>query len=55
MSARKLGRFAGLVFVLAALFAGGVGVVDHNAKHSGAVASAQSAARPAQMLEVIWD
>jgi hypothetical protein len=55
MSARKLGRFAGLVFVLAALFAGGAGVASHDAKHSGAAATAQSAALPAQMLEVIWD
>jgi hypothetical protein len=55
MSARKLGRFAGLVFVLAALFAGGVGVADHSTEHSGAAAIAQSAASPAQMLEVIWD
>ena len=54
MSARKLGRFAGLVFVLVALIAGGAGAAEQSAKHSGAAATTHSAI-PVQMLEVIWD
>jgi hypothetical protein len=54
MSARKLGRFARLVFVLAALVAGGVGAAEISASHAGAPAAVHSAI-PAQMLEIVWD
>jgi hypothetical protein len=54
MSARKLGRLAGLVFVLAAIFAGGVGAADLSAKHAGAPATVHSAAQ-VRSLEIIWD
>jgi hypothetical protein len=54
MSARKLGRFAGLVFVLAALFAGGVGAADLSASHTGTSATVQSANK-VNSLEVVWD
>ena len=56
MSARKLSRFAGLVFVLAA-FLGGVGAAAEGAKHgtggsndSAAVVTAASAFGP----DIIW-
>jgi|tagenome__1003787_1003787.scaffolds.fasta_scaffold20940156_5 hypothetical protein len=53
MSARKLGRLAGLVFVLAAVF-GGVGVATHDAQHeSGGAASAVVAIRKVT-LETVW-
>ena len=54
MSARKLGRLAGLVFVLAAIFAGGVGAAELSADHAGAPATAQSAAQVSN-LEILWD
>lgn len=54
MSARKLGRFACLVFVLAAVFGGGVGAADLTAKSTGAVSAAQSAA-PAPLSDIIWE
>lgn len=54
MSARKLGRVAGLVFVLAAIFAGGVGAADLTAKHSGAASISHSAIQE-RNLEVIWE
>ena len=52
MSARKLGRLAGLVFVLAAVF-GGVGaasVGQHEAGGSTAVTSAMQM----RTLETVW-
>jgi hypothetical protein len=52
MSARKLGRLAGLVFVLAAVF-GGVGaatVAQHEAGGSTAVTSALQM----RMNETVW-
>ena len=59
MSARKLGRLAGLVFVLAAIFAGGVGAADLSAKHAGAPAAVSPAtvnsAAQVRSLEIIWD
>jgi hypothetical protein len=39
MSARKLSRFAGLVFVLAAVF-GGIGVANHAVAHEAGGTSA---------------
>jgi|1186.fasta_scaffold100697_2 hypothetical protein len=49
MSARKLGRFAGLVFVLAA-FLGGVGAAS--AEHA---AGGESAAAKVVSLSIDWD
>jgi hypothetical protein len=49
MSARKLGRFAGLVFVLAVVF-GGVGATAGAEHDSGAAAVVQMT-----MLQVDWD
>jgi hypothetical protein len=54
MSARKLGRFARLVFVLAAIFAGGVGAAQLGADHAGAPAAVHRAI-PVQSLEWVWD
>ncbi|MEV6844815.1 hypothetical protein [Actinoplanes sp. NPDC051411] len=54
MSTRKLGRLARLVFVVAALFAGGVGAAEISANHAGAPATVRSA-QAAQMLEVVWE
>jgi hypothetical protein len=49
MSARKLGRLAGLVFVLAAAF-GGIGAVGHVAQHESSHVSAIDMG----MLEGVW-
>jgi hypothetical protein len=54
MSARKLGRFAGLVFVLAALIAGGVGAVELGTNHSSSVPATHQAIK-LQQLDLIWD
>ena len=58
MSARKLGRLAGLVFVLAAVF-GGVNAAAYGAAHSDEATSttAQGAHSEvtARTLEVIWE
>lgn len=54
MSARKLGRFARLVFVLAALVAGGVGAAHVSADRAGAPAAVHSASSM-QSLEIVWD
>jgi len=51
MSARKLGRFAGLVFVLAVVF-GAVGAVS--VEHAHAVTGASAAAQSVN-LSVEWD
>jgi hypothetical protein len=51
MSARKLGRLAGLVFVLAAVF-GGVGVASHAATHEAG--SSTSSAISMIALEGVW-
>jgi hypothetical protein len=53
MSARKLGRLAGLVLVLAAVF-GGVGVVDHAIAHETGASSSWSGAIDLQALEGTW-
>jgi hypothetical protein len=52
MSARKLGRLAGLVFVLAAVF-GGIGVASHVSKHETGGTAAASVVKTAD-LEIIW-
>jgi hypothetical protein len=61
MSARKLGRLAGLVFVLAAVF-GGVNAAGYNAAHGAeATNTAAQAAQTSQnevtarTLEVVWE
>ncbi len=56
MSARKLGRLVGLVFVLAAVIGGSVsaGTADA-ASRAGVVASADKGAVEASTLEIIWD
>jgi hypothetical protein len=56
MSARKLGRFASLVFVLAAIF-GGVGAADLAVKHTGAhhATTTTPTALHVQSLEIIWE
>jgi hypothetical protein len=54
MSTRKLGRFARLVFVVAALAVGGVGAAAISAIHAGAPAAVHSAI-PVQSLELVWD
>jgi hypothetical protein len=53
MSARKLGRLAGLVFVLAAVF-GGIGVASDVARHEAGVIL--HADYPGQMLtlDLVW-
>lgn len=53
MSARKLARFAGLVFVLAAISASGVGAADLTAKHNGAHTT--YSAIQAGTQEVVWE
>jgi hypothetical protein len=53
MSARKLGRLAGLVFVLAAVF-GGIGVASQVAKHEAGGSSAITSVARMATLEVIW-
>ena len=57
MSARKLGRLAGLVFVLVAVIGGGsVGAGAASAKPRVAVvASADKGTVEARTLEIIWD
>jgi len=52
MSARKLSRFAGLVFVLAAVF-GGVGAASAVAEHE-TEAVAASTASPLTLLDMNW-
>jgi hypothetical protein len=52
MSARKLGRLAGLVFVLAAVF-GGIGIPSHVSEHEAGGTTDISAVEMAN-LEVIW-
>jgi hypothetical protein len=55
MSARKLSRLAGLVFVLAAAF-GGVGAASVSAERDagGAQAAAVQAAGTVNRIDVIW-
>lgn len=57
MSARKLGRLAGLVFVLVAVIGGGVGAAEASAKHqTGVVATADTGTTLAGTLgEIVWD
>ena len=52
MSARKLSRFAGLVFVLAAIF-GGVGAASAVTEHETGGA-ATTAAMPLTLLDMNW-
>jgi hypothetical protein len=52
MSARKLGRLAGLVFVLAILF-GGVGVAGQVARHEAGGSPVSSAIKMVN-LELTW-
>lgn len=52
MSARKLSRLAGLVFVLAAIV-GGVGAVSSSAQHGSGV-SASSATTQSIPGDVVW-
>jgi hypothetical protein len=49
MSASKLGRFAGLLVVLAAMFAVGVGATGVSANRA-----AVHSAFPHQDLEIVW-
>jgi hypothetical protein len=51
MSARKLSRLAGLVFVLAAIF-GGVGAASAVAEHGSASTASTAAQQTA--LDVVW-
>jgi len=51
MSARKLGRFAGLVFVLAAIF-GGVGAAT--AAHEAGGSAAEISAVHVLSFETVW-
>ena len=51
MSARKLSRFAGLVFVLAAIF-GGVGAAT--AEHQAGGSAAETSAIQFLSLETTW-
>ena len=53
MSARKLGRLAGLVFVLAAVF-GGVGVAYHVTTHEPGASSSWNGAVDMRYLEGVW-
>jgi hypothetical protein len=48
MSARKLGRFAGLVFVLVALAGGAAATV------SGEQSSTSQASAASQLVDVVW-
>jgi hypothetical protein len=52
MSARKLGRLAGLVFVLAAVF-GGIGAATA-AQHDAGGSTAVTSAIDMRMLETVW-
>ncbi len=55
MSARKLGRLAGFVFVLAAVFgspAAASAAVEHRAE--GSTSSAVSASAFQKLIDVIW-
>jgi hypothetical protein len=54
MSARKLGRFAGLVFVLAVVF-GAVGAASTDHAHTVPTASTVSAVPMATDLTIDWD
>ena len=49
MSARKLGRIAGLVFVLATVF-GGIGAANHAVTHE----TGGTSAIHMQMIEGVW-
>jgi len=52
MSARKLGRLAGLVFVLAAVF-GGIGAATA-AQHDAGGSTTVTSAVDMRMLETVW-
>jgi hypothetical protein len=52
MSARKLGRLAGLVFVLAAVF-GGVGAASAG-QHEAGGSTAATGAVQMSLLETVW-
>jgi hypothetical protein len=54
MSARKLGRLAGLVFVLAAVF-GGIGAASHAATHEAGGPGITNTAIDMRMLEGTWN
>jgi hypothetical protein len=53
MSARKLGRLAGLVFVLAAVF-GGIGAASHAATHEAGGSGVANTAIDMRFLEGTW-
>jgi hypothetical protein len=53
MSARKLGRLAGMVFVLAAVF-GGVGVASAVAQHGAGGSASAAIAIEMGNLETVW-
>jgi hypothetical protein len=53
MSARKLGRLVGLVFVLAAAF-GGVGVASYAVAHDAGGLRTIATAIQKTSLEVVW-
>ena len=53
MSARKLSRFAGLVFVLAAVF-GGIGVASAATEHEGSTAVSAASVGSLQRVDVVW-
>jgi hypothetical protein len=54
MSARKLSRLAGLVFVLAALF-GGVGAAAAAAEHeAGGSSVATALSQPKVSIDIVW-
>jgi hypothetical protein len=53
MSAKRLGRFAGLVFVLAAVI-GGV-VTTASAEHGAGGAVAATTVQAAQLGDIIWE
>ncbi|MBU2668615.1 hypothetical protein KOI35_34405 [Actinoplanes bogorensis] len=56
MFARKLGRLAGLVFVLAAAFGGVAAVSAHDATESNAAAARSANSGPVQSsLGIEWD
>jgi hypothetical protein len=54
MFARKLGRLACLVFVLAAVVGGSVGAANLTTKPTGAVTSFHSAS-PLAQLDIVWE